>query len=243
MFCRYCGGAVAVGAYFCRACGKDLTAAATPPVPDPGPAVTGPAITDGKAIASLICGLLFFFFPAAIVAIILGHISLSQIRKSAGRLRGEGLAIGGLVLGYLGIVFIPVILIIAAIAIPNLLRARMAANESSALNAVRTVNLAEMTYMNSHAERGFTCSLSELHQAGLVDDGLASGKKHGYTFALQNCTADKPGGPNVKYQVVAQPVTFNQTGVRAFCADESGVIKVDSRGSGQGCVENGAELQ
>lgn len=241
MFCRNCGGVVATGAYFCPACGKDLTGTAAPPVAATGPTATGIAVTDGKAIASLVCGLLFFFFPAAIVAIILGHMSLSQIRKSAGRLKGQGMAIGGLVLGYAGIAFIPIILIIAAIAIPNLLRARMAANESSAVSAIRTLNTAEMAYSDSHA--GFACSLSELHEAGLIDEKLASGAKNGYAFALRNCAADEPGGPNVKYQIVAQPLTFNQTGVRAFCADESGVVKTDSRGSGQGCVENGSELQ
>jgi len=65
-----------------------------------------------------ICGFLFPFL-LSIAAIILGHLSLSEIKKSAGRVTGQGLAIAGLVLGYLGIVTIPVILIIAAIAIPN----------------------------------------------------------------------------------------------------------------------------
>ena len=101
----------------------------------PGAAYTGPTETSGKAIGSLICGLLFFFFPVAIVAIILGHISLSEIRRAGGRLTGRGLAIGGLVLGYAGVSFIPV-LIIAAIAIPNLLRAKMAANEASAIGSL-----------------------------------------------------------------------------------------------------------
>ena len=74
--------------------------------------------TSGKAIASLICGIFTLFFPASIAAIILGHLSLSAIRKSAGRLGGRGVAIAGLVLGYAGITLIPLILIIAAIAIP-----------------------------------------------------------------------------------------------------------------------------
>jgi hypothetical protein len=99
------------------------------------------------AIASLIFGLLFLFFPLSIVAIVFGHISLSQIKKSAGRLGGKGLAIAGLVLGYLGVAMILLIAIIAAIAIPNLLRARIAANEASAVNAVR-ISTAQMTYQS-----------------------------------------------------------------------------------------------
>jgi len=74
------------------------------------------AETSGKAIGSLVCGLLFFFPPSAILAVIMGHLSLSEIRRSAGRLGGRGVAIAGLVLGYAGLSFIPV-LIIAAIAI------------------------------------------------------------------------------------------------------------------------------
>src|SRR5262249_32129647 len=104
--------------------------AATPGTPTA--AYLGPATTSGKAIGSLVCGIISVF-PFCLVAIILGHLSLSEIRKSAGRLKGDGMAIAGLVLGYLGIVAIPIILIVAAIAIPNLLRARQAANEASAV--------------------------------------------------------------------------------------------------------------
>src|SRR5713226_7615525 len=83
--------------------------------------------------------------PAAIVAVIMGHLSLSDIQKSAGRLGGKGMAIAGLVLGYLGLSFIPIV-IIAAIAIPNLLRAKMAANEASAVASLRTYNTALSRY-------------------------------------------------------------------------------------------------
>jgi hypothetical protein len=80
------------------------------------------------------------------VAIVLGHMSLSDIKRTAGRLKGEGLAITGLVLGYLGIVAVPLVLIVAAIAIPNLLRAKIAANESSAMASVRNVVSFETSY-------------------------------------------------------------------------------------------------
>lgn len=59
------------------------------------------------------------------VGILPGQLSLSDIKKSSGRLKGHGLAVGGLVLSYMGIVFEPFLLILAAIAISNLLRARM----------------------------------------------------------------------------------------------------------------------
>jgi competence protein ComGC len=213
-----------------------MTPAASPATP------VGPAENSGKAILSLICGLLFFVPLAFIAAIIFGHIALSEIKKSAGRLKGEGMAIAGLVLGYMWVVFIPVILIIAAIAIPNLLRARMAANEASAVAGVRTLVSAEASYANVHSNAGFTCSLSDLAGDGLITSDLATGQKTGYTFELQNCTSDA-GGANVKFQVVAYPLTENQTGVRAFCSDESSVIKVDANGSARACLENGSALQ
>ena len=72
-------------------------------------------------------------FIAGIPAIILGHISLSRIKKSMGRLKGEGMALTGLILGYISL---PFILIIAAIAIPNLLRAKISANEAAAASTV-----------------------------------------------------------------------------------------------------------
>jgi hypothetical protein len=201
-----------------------------------------PAETSGKAILSLVCGLLVFIPLAFVAAIVFGHLSLSEIRKSAGRLKGEGLAITGMVLGYAWILSIPVILIIAAITIPNLLRARMAANESSAVAEVRALITAEIAYANTHSDAGFTCSLSNLAEDNLISGDLALSTRNGYRFELLNCSPDSTGGRNVKFQVVAHPVTPNQTGIRSFCSDESAVIKVDSSGSAQVCLENGTTL-
>jgi len=208
-----------------------------PPVP------SGPPETSGKAIASLICGLLFFVPLAFAAAIVFGHLALSEIRKSAGRLKGEGLAMAGLVLGYVWIAGIPVFLIIAAIAIPNFLRARIAANEASAVASVRTLVTAEVSYSTNHPDRGFTCYLGDLTQEGLIDNALRSSRKTGYQFALLNCKPETPGGANTKFQVIAHPLTLNQTGMKAFCSDESAVIRMDGNGSAQGCLENGTLLQ
>lgn len=238
MFCAACGNNVADGERFCKVCGREV--ASTAPAVAGAPVATGAAVTSGKAIFSLVFG--FFPFPVSIVAIVLGHISLSEIRKSAGRLKGEGIAIAGLVLGYLGIVTIPIVLIIAAIAIPNLLRARMAANESSAVASVRILNTAEVTFASNHPEAGYTCSLSDLENAQLISHLLAEGRKSGYAFDLSGCSAATEGGPNVKYQVAAYPLTKNTTGVRAFCSDELAVVKVDRDGSAQACLENGSSL-
>jgi hypothetical protein len=194
-------------------------------------------------VISLVCGLLFFVPLAFIAAIVFGHLGLSEIRRSAGRLKGEGLAIAGLVLGYIWIAGIPLVLIVAAIAIPNLLRARMAANEASAVSMVRSIAAAEATYAAAHAEEGYTCSLSSLGDAGLNGTGLINGQRYGYAFELSGCTAGADGRANIKYQIVAYPQRIHQTGLRAFCSDETAVLKVDAGGSPQQCLESGSELR
>jgi type II secretory pathway pseudopilin PulG len=241
MFCQKCGQAVAEGAYFCPKCGSNVGAGTNPGFSPTAPVPANQQKTSGLAIASLICGILFPFFIPAILAIIFGHISLSQIKQSAGRLTGRGLAIAGLVLGYMEIALMPIMLIIAAIAIPNLLRAKMAANESSAMGSIRTLNTAEVAYVTEHPDRGYTCTLSDLREAGITD-ALATGSKSGYVFELLSCSAETPGGANPKFQVIAYPLKKGGTGQRAFCSDESLVIRYDRSGSGQGCLENGTEI-
>lgn len=263
MFCRNCGMANPDAAQYCSKCGQSIAAAArTAPgsAPVPGssfatpPPITGDAPTSGKAIASLVCGIFTFFFPAAIAAIILGHLSLSEIRKSAGRLGGQGIAITGLVLGYLGLVIIPFILIVAAIAIPNLLRARIAANEASAVGSLRTINVAAVQYASGY-ENGFPSSfevfgygdtiVGNCNHAGLIDRKLAAGQKFGYIFiytpqfpndasgpvvspkaAAKGCTAGGASG----YTVTADPLQRNTTGMRSFFTDQTGVIRVANNG-------------
>jgi len=237
-FCPACGNSMAPGDKFCPVCGRQGSGAAATTMPAIGPAETSP-----KAVISLICGLLFFIPLAFLAAIIFGHLALSEIKKSAGRLKGEGMAIAGLVLGYLWIAGIPMILIVAAIAIPNLLRARMAANESSAVAEVRTIVAAEVGYAANRPEEGFTCSLSALEKAGLISSPLENGQKNGYAFELTNCTPADGGGANTRYQNVAYPIRLNQTGKRAFCSDNSGEIKVDAGGSAEKCLQDGEALR
>jgi type IV pilus assembly protein PilA len=247
MFCSQCGAGNPDDSRFCSVCGGPLQAqvppptAAIPSVPGLAPPYAGAAQTSGKAIASLICGLLFFIFPAAIAAIILGHLSLSDIGKAAGRLKGRGIAVVGLVLGYGGVLFIPFVLIIAAIAIPNLLRARMAANEASAAGSLRTISTAAITYSSEYGN-GFPPSLTSIggvrnesascDHAQLIERVLASGQKAGYVFTYvptgsrvlwddakaRGCA--EPGAAS--FEVHADPVTRGTTGQRSFFTDQTG---------------------
>lgn len=246
MLCASCGTSSPDSSQFCIKCGRPLTAAVAPAPSVPAPAAPSAPEFSGKAIASLVLGFLSCFLPAAIVAIVLGHIARSEIKRDPRRLQGAGVAMGGLVLGYIGLAFIP-IMIIAAIAIPNLLRARIAANEASAVSSIRTIHNAETTYRDFY--KGFTCDLAALDGAGqgtadashaqLLDPALASGQKTGYRFELSGCD----GSLSRHYKLVAVPVVASQTGMRAFCSDESGVIRFDRYGSGEDCLASGSPLQ
>jgi prepilin-type N-terminal cleavage/methylation domain-containing protein len=132
------------------------------------------------------------------------------------------------------LIVVAIILIIAAIAIPNLLRAKMAANESSAVGSVRTLNSAQVLYQTAYPTVGFAATLGDLAgtscatptSAGacLIDTLLAGGTKSGYTFTLSGVT----GTPASSYQFVANPVSQNSTGVRSFCAFEGMTIRTSN---------------
>jgi len=134
------------------------------------------------------------------------------------------------------LIVVAIILIIAAIAIPNLLRARMAANESSAVASIRTINTGEITYSASFPTVGFATALSNLGgltpctpssaTGCLIDSVLAGGTKSGYNFAA----AGAGGPPATQYFATGTPVTANQTGIRSFCSFEDAVIRVQPAG-------------
>ena len=260
MFCPKCGTQNTDESRFCSACGNPVQTAApplttqaqpVPPAPIVPPAYAPPPTTSGKAVASLICGFLFFFFPAAVAAVVLGHISLSDIRKSAGRIMGRGIAIGGLVLGYLGIAMIPFILIIAAIAIPNLIRSRMALNQASAVSSLRQISVAATSYAATY-DNGYppdleslsgTSSVATCDRAGLIDGMLASGTRTGYLFTYTATVGDssssiapKTPGPGCSvlgaggYTVTADPVNRGTTGEAGYYTDSTGVIRVEKDG-------------
>ena len=130
------------------------------------------------------------------------------------------------------LIVVAIILIIAAIAIPNLLRSKMAANEASAVGSMRSLNTACVTYSTTYGS--YPTALSQLGPAAtatsttadLIDSVLASGTKSGYTFTL---AAGATAGTT--YTITAVPVTLGTTGQRAFFTDQSGVIRANTTGS------------
>lgn len=248
-FCSGCGNSLTAGERFCGSCGRDSQAAAGPPL-DPAVAFGLPPETSGKAIFSLFCGIIILFFPFSICAVIFGYLALGDIRKSPGRLKGRGVAISGIVLGYLGVVLTIGFIGLAIYGIRTEEkrmrepRASMSSvsGENSAVAALRTLNTAEIAYSQAHRDHGYTCSLPELSGAWGISAELARGRKNGYVFQLRHCTAAKSDGPVVKYQVVAYPEGPGNNGGPAYCSDESDVIRTAKNGSGNDCVSSGVNL-
>ncbi|MGC1830604.1 MAG: type II secretion system protein [Candidatus Acidiferrales bacterium] len=156
------------------------------------------------------------------------------------------------------LIVVAIILIIAAIAIPNLLRARMAANEASAVGSLRTYNTAEAMYFSTY-QVGYPTDISFLGPAvgtppapgctavtpaGLLDAVLgplagSPTQKSGYSFVYTagTITAVIPAGSTCTagkadgYVVIANPISIGTTGQRSFCTDETGVIYQDTTGT------------
>lgn len=125
------------------------------------------------------------------------------------------------------LIVVAIIGIIAAIAIPNLLASRRAANEGSAQQSLRTVSSAEATYQATNGGGNFAI-LADLGGFNLIDGVLSGGSKSGYTFVVAKtdfsttaaATFDGSARPTITSGV-------SQTGTRRFCIDESGVLKAD----------------
>jgi len=127
---------------------------------------------------------------------------------------------------------------LAAIAIPNLLRARIAANQASAVGSLRTLNTAAITYAFIY-KAGFPPDMRALgpppggrapdaNAAALIDGVLAPGKRSGYIFTYIPGEKDAQGRINT-YTIRADPVT-NSTGTNHYFTDQTGVIRQDSNG-------------
>jgi type IV pilus assembly protein PilA len=141
------------------------------------------------------------------------------------------------------LIVVAIILIIAAIAIPNLLRSRIAANQASAVGSLRTLNTAEVTYATTY-NTGYTATLGNLGPptsgnpvataAGLIDSVLSGGtstatmsSKSGYSFIYTPGATDTSGRINT-YGITATPISVGTTGTNYYYTDMSGVIRQNS---------------
>jgi prepilin-type N-terminal cleavage/methylation domain-containing protein len=128
------------------------------------------------------------------------------------------------------LIVVAIILIIAAIAIPNLIKSKMAANEASAVGSLRTVTTANIAYSTACPAVGFASALANLNTgtgcpqaSNEIDNALSTGVKSGYSFNNYTST----GTPATQFSVNADPLTTS-SGTRHFFVDESGVIRSNS---------------
>ena len=220
----------------CKACGATL-GQRSHDLPSPTPVYNssydepnyeeGPK--KGLAIAALVLGIIGFFtagivFAGAITGIILACIAMSRAKRDPWQYGGHGIAVAALVLNIVALVsFVPMSMV-AAIAIPNLLASRRAANEGSAQASLRILHAAEATYQATKGAGNFG-TLSELSAEGLIDSKLATGTKSGYKFTVE-LTTNETSYPG--FAVVGVPMTYGGvegSGVRSFYIDETGVIR------------------
>lgn len=182
---------------------------------------------NSLAIASLVLGLVGYVFGClgafllSPIGLILGIIALIKSNKRPQEYGGKGFAIAGVVLNSFLVLLIPVIL---AIAIPNLLAARRAANEGSAISILKTIADAQVKFAFTKYRCG---ELSELGQSQLIDSVLANGVKNGYVFNITRT----PNGCDI-YAKPKVETGSSATGDRSFYYSiEEGKLRVSGRGT------------
>ncbi len=121
------------------------------------------------------------------------------------------------------LIVVAVIGIIAALAVPSLVRTKSAANEASAIASVRALVTGEITYASTVGNGDFA-EMDELVETGIIDSSVGSGSKDGYSFTVSS-------NGRVDFTVIAVPAAVGTTGERGFYSDHTGVIRVSEDGS------------
>lgn len=133
------------------------------------------------------------------------------------------------------LIVVAIILVIAAIAVPSLLRARMAANETAAVTALRNIRNSEATYVITFASAGYANTLLKLgpgavcdkNSACLVDELIACQTqpcaKSGYGFSLVSASAAEPF---LDFSATGSPLSFGNSGRNNYCVPDDGVIRL-----------------
>lgn len=224
------------GAEVCKGCGNPLVASAQQNYGyayahgAPSFASDGDASNKrkGLAIASLVLGILSLptlglLGVGALLGITLGIFALMRAKREPSEYGGQGLAIGGIVASVLSLTLAVPIGIVAAIAIPNLLAARRAANEGSAIYNLRKLVEAESTFQATRGNGQFG-SMLELQDAHLVEPVLAGGLKNSYRFRVTNL--------GETFEVTASPLQYPSGGTRSFyfSSSDNVIHAADKRG-------------
>ena len=231
--CLQCGFVGRSDLGYCKGCGADLGQWAHGYGP-PGAAYGNswqPAEGEkkGLAIFSLVLGIISFFTlgllgVGAIIGIIVSVVAMRRVKEEPWKYGGRTIAIAGLAFSITSLATVVPIGIIAAIAVPNLLASRMAANEGMAVRSLNAIANAELAYVSM---TGRYATLEELDSQGLIDSALGSGVKSGYRFTIELTdrndvltNVQRPG-----FEAVGVPVEYRSSGMRSFYTDETTVIR------------------
>lgn len=143
------------------------------------------------------------------------------------------------------LIVMSIMLILMALAVPQMLKLKKHANELSAEQTLRTIGQAEISYNSAYPSNGFACPLSELggdpksgaptpQAAQLIDPALAStGQKSGYTFSVVCGTKVTINNQDVytSYEITGVPQAVGKTGDNGYCSDENNIVKIDPAGA------------
>ncbi|HET6669094.1 MAG TPA: DUF4190 domain-containing protein [Pyrinomonadaceae bacterium] len=190
-------------------------------------------LKKGLAVFSLVLGVINLFTVGllgvgAVLGIVLAVVALNRVKRDPFVYGGKGLATAGLVTSILSLVIVVPIGIIAAIAIPNLLAARRAANEGATIAVLRRIHAAEATY-RATAGAGEFGTLEQLVEHALIAPEVASGARYGYRFNVElTAGLDNVAG----FEATAVPLSYPNSGRRSFYLSENGVIRAaDNHGN------------
>jgi type IV pilus assembly protein PilA len=149
------------------------------------------------------------------------------------------------------LIVMSIMLILMALAVPQLLKLKKQGNELSATQTMGAIGKAELSYNSAYPQSGFACTLAALggdpksgaptaQAAQLLDPQLAStGQKAGYTFSITNCTKVTVNNQDTytSYEIIGTPQAIGKTGDAGFCSDENNIVKKDPTG-GTNCTVN-----
>ena len=219
-YCKRCG--TAIGGF--ENLQEPMNPAANEYRRNPYVAHANPQLKTGLALASMIIGIvalptmfLLVGLLMAPVAIVLGIVAIRKASKQPQIYGGKGFAIAGIVVSSLACLLVP---IVAAIAIPNLLAARRAANEGSAVSAIRLIASAQEAHVEMDPD-GECGDLMQLAAAKLIGQHLAGGKRSGYRFVSQGNVDDVNG-----CEIQATPESESQGRRSFYYSSSDGVLRV-----------------
>ena len=235
--CAQCGFVGWSDAEFCKKCGAPVS-------PAPADMLEGRAenfsatysscnaapadLKTGLAITSLVMGIANFlllgvFVVPTIIGIVVSVVALNKIKSQPHEYGGKSLAVGGLVTNIVSVVLLIPVMMIAAIAIPNLLASRRAANESAAIRSLIVLHQAEQSYQSTTGKGINYGTLSDLQSDSLISADMARDVRSGYRLKLEVFPASS--GSPAAFTVIAVPAEYGSSGRRSFFVDETGVIR------------------